>query len=337
MNYKDLFKNIDIENDKYIVVGVSAGPDSIALLHMLKSYMKTEIVCAHINHNIRKESKEEEEFLKEYCKQNNIIFESMTISSYNEKNFENEARKKRYTFYEKILNKYNSHNLFLAHHGDDLIETVLMKILRGTNLEGYAGIKRISYLENYKIIRPLIEITKNDIIEYNKINNLKYFIDKSNTNQEYTRNRLRAKILPILKEEDNFVHKKFYKYSNTIVETYNYIERITLEKMKVIVKNNKINTELLNMEDEYMKRNIIFYYLSKIYNNKSNIIKEKHIDDIIKISNTNKPNQEICLPNNLKAIKRYKFISVETKEIKNKEYKYEIVKDNKIDNIIIEL
>ena len=146
MNYKDLFKNIDIENDKYIVVGVSAGPDSIALLHMLKSYMKTEIVCAHINHNIRKESKEEEEFLKEYCKQNNIIFESMTISSYNEKNFENEARKKRYTFYEKILNKYNSHNLFLAHHGDDLIETVLMKILRGTNLEGYAGIKRISYL-----------------------------------------------------------------------------------------------------------------------------------------------------------------------------------------------
>ena len=80
MNYKNLFKNIDIENDKYIVVGVSAGPDSIALLHMLKSYMKTEIVCAHINHNVRKESKEEEKFLKEYCKQNNIIFESMTIS-----------------------------------------------------------------------------------------------------------------------------------------------------------------------------------------------------------------------------------------------------------------
>ena len=77
---------------------------------------------------------------------NNIIFETTKINSYTENNFENEARKKRYKFYEKILHKYNSHNLFLAHHGDDLIETVIMKIIRGSNIEGYSGIKIISQL-----------------------------------------------------------------------------------------------------------------------------------------------------------------------------------------------
>ena len=151
MNIDKYIKNIDLNNDKYIVIGVSTGPDSMALLHMLQKNLNCKLVCAHINHNIRKQSNEEEIFLKEYCKNNNIIFESLKITSYTENNFENEARKKRYQFFESLLTKYNSHNLFLAHHGDDLIETVIMKIIRGSNLEGYAGIKTISHLKKYQI------------------------------------------------------------------------------------------------------------------------------------------------------------------------------------------
>lgn len=335
MNYKNLFKNINTDEDKYIVVGVSAGPDSIALLHMLQNYQKANIVCAHINHNVRNESNEEEQYLKEYCSKNNIIFESYKIKSYKEKNFENEARKKRYDFYEKILNKYNSHNLFLAHHGDDLIETILMKIMRGTNLEGYAGIKKISYLENYKIIRPLLPLTKEDILDYNKSNKLKYYIDKSNEYEKYTRNRYRKNILPILKNEDKFAHQKFLKYSKIIEEAYNYLEKITLEKIEYIIEENKINTNKLNKEDDYIKKNIIFYHLSKIYQNKANIIKEKHIDNIIKMSSSNKPNQIICLPHNLNAIKRYNYISIEEKKTKDENYKIKIEKKNKINNILI--
>ena len=130
--------------EENIVVGCSAGPDSMALLHYLIHNTKNKIICCHINHNVRKESKEEEKYLKNYCQKQNIPFEVYKIEKYGENNFENEARIKRYNFYEQTLKKYNSHYLFLAHHGDDLIETIIMKINRGSNLEGYAGIKEIS-------------------------------------------------------------------------------------------------------------------------------------------------------------------------------------------------
>ena len=326
MKIKTIFKNLLPIKDEYIVVGVSSGPDSIALLHMLQNNLDKKIVCAHVNHNVRKESEEEEKYLQKYCQDNNLLFEVMKITKYTENNFENEARKKRYKFYEKILKKYNSHTLFLAHHGDDLIETVLMKIIRGSNLEGYAGIKLYSYLDNYTIIRPLISLTKQEIITYNKENNLKYYLDKTNEDTTYTRNRIRKKITPLLKEEDSNIHLKFLKYSNTLEEYYNYIEYLTKEKMKKIIKNNIINNDLLKKEHPFMKKNIVFYLLSEIYNNKSNIIKDKHIEGIIKLSNSNKPNQFINLPNKYIAKKEYNKIIIEKKDNKNiqKDYKIEL-------------
>ena len=160
MNIDNVIKNLNTQNDTHIVIGVSAGPDSMALLHSAITNLNKTIICAHINHNVRTESNEEEKYLEKYCKNNNIIFEKMKI------NFENEARKKRYHFYEKILKKYNSHTLMLAHHGDDLIETIMMKIVRGSNIEGYAGIKMYSQMKDYQIIRPLLYFTKDDLIKY---------------------------------------------------------------------------------------------------------------------------------------------------------------------------
>ena len=154
---KNILKELEINDNTPLVVGCSAGPDSMALLHYLNNNTNNKIICVHINHNIRKESKTEEQYLEKYCKQHNIIFEKMIITKYNKNNFENEAREKRYQFYEKILHKYNTKYLFLAHHGDDLIETILMKIIRGSNIEGYAGIKKISHVNDYYIIRPLLE------------------------------------------------------------------------------------------------------------------------------------------------------------------------------------
>lgn len=335
MNIQNLLKNINIDNDEYIIVGVSAGPDSMALLDMLKKSSIAKIVCAHINHNVRKESDEEEEYLREYCNKSNIIFESIKIDSWEKNNFENEARTKRYQFYEELLKKYNSHNLFLAHHGDDLIETVLMKIIRGSNLEGYAGIKMYSFLENYKIIRPLLSLTKEDILKYNKDNNIKYYIDKSNSDTLYTRNRLRKNILPLLKEENKDIHIKFLKYSNTLEDYYNYVEYLTKDKIKKIENNNIINVELLKKEHPFMQRNIIFYILSKIYNNEANIIKDKNIDDIIKLIKTVKPNQYINLPRNYLAIKEYNKIIIKKENNHNDNYKILLKDKIKINNIEI--
>lgn len=331
----DIIRNLDTLPCNYIVIGVSSGPDSMALLHMAINNTKKKIVCCHINHNVRINSDEEELFLKEYCQKENIIFETMKIKSYTNHNFEAEAREKRYNFYQKILKKYNTKYLLLAHHGDDLIETVMMKIIRGSNLEGYAGIKTYSITDKYIIIRPLLNLTKKDILKYNKENKIKYYLDSTNEDITYTRNRYRKKILPILKKEDPLVHLKFLKYSNTLQEYYNYIEEITNKKIKKIYNNNTIDINKFKKEHAFIQKNIVYYILSNTYNNQVNIIKEKHITSIIELTKNKKPNIIINLPKEYIAKKTYNIISIEKRKEKSKNYKIEFDNYNKIDKLII--
>ena len=324
----------DINFDNYVVVGVSAGPDSMCLLNLLEKKTNKIIVC-HINHNIREQSIIEEEYLKTYCQEHNLIFESMTIKEYKENNFENEARKIRYKYYEEILNKYNSNKLFLAHHGDDLIETILMKIERVSNIEGYAGIKRISKLKNYDIIRPLLPYTKNDIITYNKSHNITYYIDSSNTNIDYTRNWYRHKVLPILKEKDKNIHLKFLKYSETLQEYNEYIDREINKKLSTIYQNNIINIDVLNKEDYFLKKNILYYIMNDIYNNESNIITEKHIQNILTMINSNKPNLSINMPQSKILVKEYNKLYIKKNIKEEKKYKIIFEDTTKIDSLEI--
>ena len=198
-------------NDR-IVVGCSTGPDSMALVDMLlkvRDKYNLFLVIAHVNHNVRKESFEEAEFIEKYCEDNDLIFESMVIEQYGDDNFHNEARNIRYKFFDSLVKKYEANYLMTAHHGDDLVETILMRIVRGSSLSGYGGFKEIVDVDNYKIVRPLIHFTKEELKQYNILNNVKYYVDSSNDKDKYTRNRYRKYILPFLKSEDKNVHKKF--------------------------------------------------------------------------------------------------------------------------------
>ena len=326
--------NLDYINfDNYVVLGVSSGPDSMCLLDMIQKLTNKIVVC-HINHNVRKESIDEEEFLKKYCQERNIIFESMTIKEYKENNFENEARKKRYHFYEETLKKYNAKYLFLAHHGDDLIETVLMKIARGSNIEGYAGIKEISNFKEFKIIRPLLQYTKDQILEYNNTKNIPYFIDNSNTDTQYTRNRYRKNILPLLKQEDKDIHQKFLRYSKTLEEYDNYIKELTNSNIKNIYKNNTISIEEFKKLDNFMQKNTLYNILNNIYNNESNIITEKHIENILKLIENNKPNLTLDLPLNKILIKEYNNLYIkDTVNNTSNDYKIELTDNIKIEEL----
>ena len=328
---------ITIPQTDYLVVGCSAGPDSMALLHYLIHNTNNKIICTHINHNIRKESKEEEKYLSTFCKKQGIIFETTKINKYTETNFENEARNKRYTFYEEILKKYQSKYLFLAHHGDDLVETILMKIERGSNLEGYAGIKEISKKNNYYIIRPFLEYTKQDLIEYNKRYNIDYYLDKSNEDTTYTRNRYRKNILPLLKQENPNIHKQFLKYSQTLLEYHNYLEEeITIIYPKII-HNNTLDIKELKKIHPFLKKNLLYKFLNNYYQNHSNIIKEKNITDILSIINNPKPNLTINLPQNKIARKSYDYLYLENQpSIKDNSYKVPLQKINIMNNITIE-
>lgn len=321
--------------NNYVVIGVSAGPDSMCLLDLLQK-KTTKIVVCHINHNVRKESIEEEEYITKYCQDKNIILEKTTINNYQENNFENEARKKRYMFYEEILKKYNSKTLLLAHHGDDLIETILMKISRGSNLEGYAGIKEISNVKNYQIIRPLLKYTKEDIINYNKSNNIKYYNDSSNQSTNYTRNRYRLNILPLLKKEDKNIHKKYLKYSKTLIEYDNYIKREVKKNIDNVYINNIIYIDKLNQLDTFLIKNILYNIMNNIYQNKNNIITDKHIQNIISLLNNTKPNIKIDLPNNKEIVKEYNKLIIKEKRSNIKSYKIEFNDKIEIENLIIE-
>ena len=301
-------KNLDIKDT--IVAGISGGPDSMALLYLLvklKKELNIKVVCAHVNHNIRVlESEQELLFVKNYCEKNDVIFESMKIN-HNGNVLINEAylRDIRYKWLEQIVLKYNSKYLFIAHHGDDLIETILMRIVRGSTLKGYSGFKRINKINNYYIVRPLIHLTKQDILEYNETNNIEYVIDSSNLKDDYTRNRYRKYILPQLKLENKNVHNKFYKYSNMLLEYNDFVEKYALDKMDKIYINDKINVSEFIKLEHIIGVIIIDKILEKIYKDKLMLISDKHVDMIYNLIISNKINKRLNLPNDIVFIKTY--------------------------------
>ena len=148
-----------------VVIATSGGPDSMTLLELvnsLKEELNLKLICAHVNHKIREESDEEETMVKEYCKKNNISCKILTIDNYNDDNFH------------KCVKKCKAKHLLTAHHGDDLTETILMRLVRGSTLKGYAGFEEKDNRENYIILRPLINYTKDEILEYAKRNKIKF-------------------------------------------------------------------------------------------------------------------------------------------------------------------
>jgi len=220
--------------------------------------------------------------------------------------------------------------LFTAHHGDDLVETILMKIVRGASLSGYLGFDSLIKNENYTTLRPLVLVTKEDILDYNKKRNITYVIDKSNTDESYTRNRYRKYLLPKLKEEDRNVHLKFLEFSNTLKEYQDYISSISNNIYYSIVKDQSVDIQLLKEKENIIIKDIIYKWLFEIYKDDISLINKKHIDNLIKMIYSDKPNMELDLPN-LRIVKQYNKLSID-KIIIKQEYEYIINKETILPN-----
>lgn len=318
--YDFLIKTVKLEQNDTIVLGNSGGPDSMCLLSVLlnlREKYNLKIVCAHINHNVRRESDDEQKFLMEYCESHNVIFESMKIEKYGDDNFHNQARNIRYNFYEDIVKKYDAKYLMTAHHGDDLIETILMRIVRGSTLKGYSGFEKITDNGTYKIVRPLIFLTKDYIKEYDDKNNIPYVIDNSNFKDKYTRNRYRLKVLPFLKEEDKNVHEKFIKFSNTLQEYDDFINRELKKSFDKVYKDNVIDITKYNELDSLIQRKLVTKVLEEIYKEDLMTINDKHVKLIVDLLNSKKSNTKVSLPHNVEVIKEYNkaIFTNEVKEI----------------------
>ena len=290
-----------------VIVACSGGPDSMALLSLvikLKKETGIKVIVAHINHNVRSESESEKDFVYNYCVSNDLIFEYMKIENYDGYNFENEARDRRYSFFDKLANKYNCKYVLTAHHGDDLIETILMRIVRGSSLKGYSGFSRISSRDGYSIFRPLIHMTKDEILEYDKLNGIDYVIDKTNFLDVHTRNRYRKYILPDLKKEDINVYDKFYKFSSMLSEYDSFIDKY-VDSLTDIFVDGVLNISNILKLDKVIIFRIINRMFEYYYGDKLFLINDKHVQLVFDLINSSKPNSFIYLPCGVKGIRYY--------------------------------
>ena len=331
----DVYKFIEELNikNKTVIAAISGGPDSMLLLDILlslKDKLNIKIVVAHVHHNLRKESDEEAKKVQKFSKTHNLIFEFMKIDEYPNHEFSEEvARKIRYEFFDKLIEKYKTDILFTGHHADDLIETILMRISRGSTLKGYAGFEEISTDRGYKIVRPLIYLTKSEIEDILIKKNIWFAKDMSNKNDKYTRNRYRKYILPELKKENSNIHYKFIEYNKKLLLANQYIKTNALKVYKKCVLNNEINIDIFNKQQEIIKIYIIEEYLKNIYNEKITKINSNHVDMIIKNIKKN-TNMIFDLPDNKKGIIEYnKFKVTKVDEL---EYDYTFTSSIKLPN-----
>lgn len=326
MNYVYKFiEKLNIKNTT-VVAAISGGPDSMLLLDILmrlREKLNLKIVVAHVHHNLRKESDNEAIEVEKICNENNLIFEMKKIEEYPNGKFSEEvARKIRYEFFDEVVSKYNADTLFTAHHGDDLIETILMRLTRGSSLKGYAGFESISNDRGYKIARPLIYLTKQEIVDELDKKGMWYAIDMTNVDTKYTRNRYRKNILPELKNENSNVHLKFVDFNEKLLMANDFIVKETEKKYKDVVINESIIIDKFNELDEIIKIGILEKYLKDIYKDEITLIDNRHINIILEYLEGN-INTIFDLPHNKKGIIEYnKFKVSELKKVENYEYEF---------------
>lgn len=310
------FLKENLDKNASIVVACSGGPDSMCLLDLvtkLKDELNLNIIVAHVNHKLRSESEEEAKMVENYAKENNITFELLEITNYINGNFtEEDARKRRYNFFNEIIKKYQASALLTAHHGDDLIETILMRLTRGSNLSGYIGIKEISQTDNYKTLRPLLTITKDEIVNYLKENNVPYRLDKTNEELKHTRNRYRHIVLPFLKKENPKVHEKYLKFSKELIEYDNFVN--TYIKDKKFIVDNSIVINKVSSEIDFIKRKCLELLIKDIQKKDYFDVSDEQMNNLMKLYNQS--NKTIDLNNNYMGVNSYGKIYIKKKENK---------------------
>ena len=306
-----------IEAKDKIVLGVSGGPDSLFMLNILnelKEELDIELIVAHINHMIRAEADEEEQFVKEFCKKINVKFYSKRIevekyANNNKIGLEEAGRKIRYEFFEEILQKDNANKIAVAHNKNDKVETIIMHLLRGSGVSGLQGIQA----KTNKIIRPIIEIERKDIEKYCEDQKLDPRIDKSNFDNTYTRNKIRNVVIPYIKDEFNpNIIEAMTRLSEVITEENVYLKKVTeteYEKILIQKRENEILLDLkkFNELDNIIKKRIILYTVSKLRGG-SQGIEKIHIEDIVKLCKNNIGNKFLIPNKGLKILVKDKKI-----------------------------
>ena len=272
------------------------------------SILMANLVVAHVNHMIREDASDDEKYVKDYCEKHNIKFYSKRIEvkkiANNRKiGVEEAGRIARYEFFDEVLSKTNSNKIAIAHNKNDNVETIILNAIRGTGISGLKGIEA----KRDKYIRPLIECERSEIEEYCKQNNLNPRIDKSNFENEYSRNKIRNVAIPYIKKEFNpNIINTLNRLSELVSDEDKYIEKqvkmiydnilIEQEKEKII-----LDLKMFNNQEIVIKSRLVLYTITRLFGS-SKGIEKIHIEDIVKLCSNNIGNKYLTPNKNIKIL-----------------------------------
>ncbi len=301
-----------INSGDTIIVGLSGGCDSVALFILLnkhKQQLNINIEAVHVNHLIREDSFDDENFCINLCKKYNVklhVYNKDINAFAKEQKLSSEeaGRIFRYDAFNKHA-KNSTYKIAIAHNKNDVAETLLMRLFRGSGLQ---GLKSISPTRQ-NIIRPIIEIERCKLESYLSSINQYYCTDSTNLLPIYNRNKVRLAVLPYIKEHFNKnIINTLYNTSKIIEEEQDFLQSIVLQKYNLLTtyKNKVLTVDLpaLKQEHTFLQKQIIIKAVSNFVPNNKNI-SQKHINSIINLVNSNDGQKTINLPNDLILIKNY--------------------------------
>ena len=304
--------NMIDKKDKRILVAVSGGFDSTCLLYVLnelKEELNIEIIALHVNHCIRDNAILDEEYVINTCEKLGIKcfverIDIKEVASNDKMSIEMAGRKARYEILDKIAKENGCTKIATAHNANDNAETILLNIFRGTGLNGLKGIKKV---RQNTYIRPIIEVTRDEINEYLKQNGIEPRLDESNLENEYRRNKIRNELIPYVKENFNSnIVSALNKMSDIISEEDEYIDKNVEKIYKLHIINENKNNIIINGKkilqyDKNIQKRLILKCIEKL-NGTTIHIEEINILDILKIVNNNIGNKYIIPTKGLKVL-----------------------------------
>lgn len=312
------------------VLAVSGGVDSMVLAYLMTNLpeeIRPHLTIAHVNHQLREESNEEELFVKQWTKDHNLPFycHKWNKEMHPETGIEEASRKVRYTFFEEVLSETESTLLLTAHHADDQAETIAMKLTRGGVLDQLTGIKSVRPFatnKQHKIIRPFLPFTKRALYTFAHKKQIPYQEDATNQLLDFSRNRYRNQIFPLLEKENERVKEHIVAFAEDLTDVLSVLQPILSQKMKgCITKKSGYweidTTNLLNEPLEY-QRLILGELLKQIGEHSTIVFKKEHRSLLLEWMTTALPNSHMYLPDNWIAEKEYDIVRIRKKHQEKK-------------------
>ncbi|CDF59098.1 tRNA lysidine(34) synthetase TilS [Thermobrachium celere] len=328
LNYIKANRLIDY-GDK-IVVGLSGGPDSVCLLHILCSLrddLNITIYTAHVNHMIRgEEAFRDEEYSKKLAESLGVEHFNLRVkveefAKENKMTSEEAGRFIRYKFFDEVLNKVGANKIALAHNMNDNAETILMNLIRGTGTLGLVGIPN---KRDGKYIRPIMCLTRDEIEEYCKVNGLNPQIDSTNRESIYTRNKVRLELIPYIKENFNSnIIESLNRLSEIIKYEEEFLQGFVDDIINSHYKDKRFSISIFNKQHVAIKRRIIRRII-EIVIGKISGIEQKHIDECIELIHKAETGKYLVLPHNIVCKIEYDNFMIDVKSDEITEYEYKI-------------